>query len=646
MNKSTKLPTVVRLGLSLMLLTTTIQPVLAQDEPAAVTVVEQPMASADLAAQPVWLPFTAPAAETGPEPASAEFAAPQGEGDGLSTINTLDVVEPGTMSEYALTDEDRVEQPTSDVEQSVPLNKRLFLPLVQGGEENDVAAATDESAASPLANPQARGDFNGDGYSDLAVGVPFEDFANVPNSGLIQVIYGSAVGLTSTNNAMFGQSTLTDRNSAELNDWFGQVLAAADFNADGYDDLAIGVPQEDWGSSSFLVQRDAGVVEILYGTANGLTSANRQIWHQDSLFIADKVESGDQFGAALATGDFNLDGFADLAIGVPREDLDSLTDAGVVHVLHGSAAGISATGSQMWHQNVTGMIEEAESAEFFGSALAAGNFDGKDGDDLVIGVPAETIGKIKAGGVNIIFAQPGQGLGYNRNGLISQDMAGIIGVAETGDRLGASLAAGNFNGDAYADLAVGAPGETLEGTTDIRGAGAVNVIYGASTGLTAVGNQVWTQDSPGIYDRAEGSDNFGSVLATGDFTKDGRDDLVVGVPVESFLTALDGIVHLINGGPDGLTAVGNQLYRPDMPGTGATQTGAQFFGQRLFVGDFDGNGQADLGIGIPFKNVNGVMAAGAVLVVYHNGLAFSAHLWHQGMPGFLELPEELDQFGY
>jgi hypothetical protein len=84
----------------------------------------------------------------------------------------------------------------------------------------------------------------------------------------------------------------------------------------------------------------------------------------------DVPEFFDGFGFAVAAGDFNGDGFADLAAGVPSEDGNGISDAGVVHVIYGSAAGLSSAGNQFWTQDSPGVLDDAEATDVFGSALA------------------------------------------------------------------------------------------------------------------------------------------------------------------------------------------------------------------------------------------------------------------------------------
>ena len=77
------------------------------------------------------------------------------------------------------------------------------------------------------------------------------------------------------------------------------------------------------------------------------------------------------YGASPSVrADFNGDGFADLAIGVPLEDTAGNTNDGGVNVIYGSAGGLTATGSQFWNQDSSGIFGAAESGDEFGLSLA------------------------------------------------------------------------------------------------------------------------------------------------------------------------------------------------------------------------------------------------------------------------------------
>jgi hypothetical protein len=139
----------------------------------------------------------------------------------------------------------------------------------------------------------------------------------------------------------------------------------ADFNNDGADDLAIGAPFEDIGSVL-----DAGAINVLYGSTAKLNATGNQQFFQGGGGLVGVAEEGDFVGAALASGDYNNDSFADLAVGVPFEDVGSVLDAGAVDTVNGSAGRLTATGGQQFNQGSGGVPGTPEEGDTFGSSLA------------------------------------------------------------------------------------------------------------------------------------------------------------------------------------------------------------------------------------------------------------------------------------
>jgi hypothetical protein len=112
-----------------------------------------------------------------------------------------------------------------------------------------------------------------------------------------------------------------------------------------------------------------GAVNVLYGSAAGLTGTGSQLFTQ----VGGTVEAGDEFGSALAVGDFDNDTFADLAAGAPFENVGSTADAGAASVLPGSSAGLTTVGGQLFTQETPGVPGTAQELDFFGFTLATGD---------------------------------------------------------------------------------------------------------------------------------------------------------------------------------------------------------------------------------------------------------------------------------
>ena len=473
----------------------------------------------------------------------------------------------------------------------------------------------------------AKGDFNGDGFADLAIGVPGKNIpATELDTGAVIVIYGSATGLTAAGDTNIPASQFWAQNSADVpgaseeGDRFGSALAAGDFNGDGKSDLAVGAPglqRSNGFPATLTVQHNAGGVWVLYGQPNnGLTLANNQLLAQedssDSIGTSGSSNAGDLFGASLAAGNFNGDSsggrpISDLAIGVPKESdfgfLRSISHAGRVIVLYGvSGTGLAKRSGQSWSQDSDGIVSEPLAGEKFGFSLAAGDFNGDKKDDLAVGVPGQSLTE------TVIIAS-------------------------------------------------GTPNVTVS----TRNAGAVHIIPGSSSGLTANGSQFWNQDLVFGSGHGESDDAFGRALAAGDFNADGKADLAIGVPRED-VGSVDnaGEVNVIYGSSAGLSTTVRtpQIFRDSTPEAGAE------FGRSLTAWNFGRNEThilppdnfsvtvitADLAISVPFKDVNGQKDAGAVTVFYgssdSNGLTTSSRqIWTEDSPNVPGSAEPGDNFG-
>ncbi|MFG1611283.1 FG-GAP and VCBS repeat-containing protein [Nonomuraea wenchangensis] len=386
----------------------------------------------------------------------------------------------------------------------------LALPLASG-----TAPAARSCGGHPL-------DFDGDGHPDLAVAAPYDR----DRAGSVAVLYGSGTKVT-----------LTQGDGAEPGDSFGSALAVGDFDGDGCADLAVGVSEE------FVGERvpggdGNGVVQLFRGSPDGLVKGEE---------LALPEPSSDRFGAALTAGDLDGDGKDELVVGAP-----SHRSGGAVAVY-----GLKGREPYVITQRTKWVRQAAQVTDQWGAALATGDFDGDGKDELVVGAPADSVTHDGQGSVTVVDVRRKQAR------LLTQSTPGISGAAEKWDAFGAALATGDFDGDGRDDLAIGVPGEGLSANQRAMdyGDGTVDVLYGSRGGLSTARAEAWSQNTlegrPRYYDR------FGSALAAGDFNGDGRDDLAIGVPGERAVQVLAGSA----GG--GLTRKGNLLIKGEGSDFGA-----------------------------------------------------------------------------
>jgi len=179
-------------------------------------------------------------------------------------------------------------------------------------------------------------------------------------------------------------------------------------------------------------------VNVLYGSATGLTAGGDQFWSQDSPGVKGVGRASERFGAALASGDFDRDGFADLAISVLRE--------GVVNVLYGSSTGLTAEGDQSW--SAAALALSAQISHLAGS-LASGDFDGDGCWDLAIeasAVSAVGVDDFDPGRV-VVVRGGGDGLRATDPVVLDRSMTRASTPGDVYHTFGSSLAAGDLDGD-------------------------------------------------------------------------------------------------------------------------------------------------------------------------------------------------------
>ena len=439
-----------------------------------------------------------------------------------------------------------------------------------------------------------RYDFNGDGRQELVAGLPGTFDAGVAGAGAVVVVPSSRRRLLVARRQVIAQSSEGVPDDAEANDGFGTAVASGDFNRDGYADLA--------AASSEAVAAATGVgedaVTVVYGGPFGLTgAAAAQFLGQLKRVVSEGEESleGTGFGGALAAGDLNRDGFADLVVGAlwedPVPDTDSL-QGGAIHLLFGGPAGLTRSGERI-------LARPHRGDNAFGAVLALGDVD-RDGDlDIVEGSEGRADTLDYSGIPGHLSFCPGTAGGPRkcRALLPSPRDASNQQRAREGP---ASLAIGDVTGDRYPDIVEGVP-ENRWYTDDVPApAGAIFIRRGTPHGPSRR-RIVITQNSRGVPGRSSPGDRFGQAVAVGRLDKDRYADIVIGATREGFLNFqgrpsrnLSGRVTVLRGGPSGHRESGTRTFDRT---TRAMPRTAPGFGATLALLDLNGDRHLDLTIG-------------------------------------------------
>ncbi len=255
----------------------------------------------------------------------------------------------------------------------------------------------------------AVGDLDGDGLGDLLIGSPFAD-GLVADSGIVRVISSKTTG------------TVLTLKGEHASDYFGWSVAGLDdINGDGVDEIVVGAPGHDWSATV----TDSGAVYLFSG-ANGAL-IKKFNWGND----------GEEYGHSVcAIGDYNLDGKADFAIGVPKGLSFPAVEGGNVIPISGATL------------NQLAFIESYGLFEHFGRSIArVGDLNGDGREEFIVGAPDyDAPGAVDAGRAMVLAGGSGTVLftvtGTQVNQKLGTSVGGVADVNGDGKN---EFAAGEHN---------------------------------------------------------------------------------------------------------------------------------------------------------------------------------------------------------
>jgi hypothetical protein len=356
--------------------------------------------------------------------------------------------------------------------------------------------------------------------------------------------------------------TLSNKTGSVKKDSAGRAVAfAGDVNDDGYADYVVGIPGYDVPATpSAKIIKDAGRAEVISGKTG------------DVLMFVNGIAAKDTLGFAVAGGaDVDGDGFNDVVVGAPKADnltdpSNKLLDAGSVIVLHGEAGLPTRTIADS-------TIPGTEAKALFGSALALGDVDAVSGAEIIVGSPKaddlrDAAKKLADAGSVTVF-----------NGSTLVALPDVYYGATAKAYAGTSVAAGNFDAAAGADIIIGAPKDD-DTANKLADAGSVTV-YGIADAVAPVMKKYGAAKS-----------YLGTSVAAGNIDGVVGDEVLAGAPGDDVAATVDTKKVVDAGSATVFFADGAVL--PVSKYGALAKAG---LGNSVAAGDVDGDGLADIIVG-------------------------------------------------